>query len=383
MRIAYVCTDPGIPVFGAKGASIHVQEMLRAFLRRGASIVLISPRLGDPAPHDLAPVICRALPAPPPGGAEERADWALATNARVAEVLASLGPVDLVYERHALFAHAAMEWARARDVPSVLELNAPLIEEQLCHRTLVQGQDAVASARRVFAAAGFVAAVSAGAAAYAVGHGAEPDRVAVVPNGVDPARFPLCPPPTGPSTIGFLGSLKPWHDTTVLVDAVARLRGGPVPDVRLLIVGDGPERPRIAARIAAHGLEDATEFTGAVPAAEVPRHLARMHAGAAPYAGGPSFYFSPLKLYEYMAAGLPVVASSVGDLPEVLGGGRFGILVPPDDPDSLAAALARLATGPELRARLGQAGRDHVRAHRSWDAVASRILAAVGVAEAV
>jgi hypothetical protein len=102
MHIAYVSTDPGVPPFGAKGDSIHVQEMLRAFLRRGAAVTLISPRLDDAAPADLAAVSRVALS--PDGGrdAEARADWALATNEAVASALAEAGPFDFVYERHAL-----------------------------------------------------------------------------------------------------------------------------------------------------------------------------------------------------------------------------------------------------------------------------------------
>ena len=137
MRIAYVCTDPGIPVFGTKGASIHVQEILRAFLRRGADVTLMSPRLRDTAPEDLTAVTCRHLPTPPKGaGAEARADWALATNDQVAMMLVESGPFDLVYERHALFAHGAMETAASQGVASVLELNAPLIDEQERHRAI-------------------------------------------------------------------------------------------------------------------------------------------------------------------------------------------------------------------------------------------------------
>lgn len=377
MRIAHVCTDPGIPVFGKKGASVHVQEILRAFLRRGADIAVISPRLEDPVPADLAAVTCRELPKSPKGSdAEARADWALSTNEQIASLLTDEGPFDLIYERHALFAHGAMETAATLGTASILELNAPLIDEQLRHRALVRRDEAVASARRAFAAAGHVAAVSEGAAAYALDYGAAPDRVAVTPNGVDPSRFPASAPPEGPFTVGFLGTLKPWHDTSTLIEAFALLRARAVPDARLLIVGDGPDRARIEARLDALKLGDAAHLTGAVAAADVPAWLARMHVAIAPYGTDQPFYFSPLKIFEYMAAGLPVVASRVGDLPQVLELGRLGRLAPPDDPAALADELARLALDSALRARLGTAARAHVRAHRTWDAVASRMIAA-------
>ena len=372
MRVAYVCTDPGIPIFGTKGASIHAQEMLRAFLRRGDEVTLISPRIDDRAPADLAAIRRRPLPPAPKGpDADARAAWALATNHSVVASLAAEGPFDLVYERHALYAHAAMEAAAAAGTPAVLELNAPLIEEQTRHRALTRVSEAAESARRAFSAAGLVAAVSAGAAAYAREHGAPAGHVAIVANGVDAARFAPARP-RGPFTVGFLGTLKPWHDTDTLADAFALLRET-VPDARLLIVGDGPERSGLEARLERLGVAAATRFTGAVSPAEVPDWLGQVHVGAAPYHGDRPFYFSPLKLYEYMAAGLAVVASDVGDLSDVLDGGRLGRLVRAGDAAALAAQLGRLAADPELCMRLGRAGRAHVVAHHGWDGIADHV----------
>lgn len=379
MRIAYVCTDPGIPVWGAKGASIHVQEMLRAFLKQGAEVTILSPRLEGAPPADLAGVRTLPLPAAPKGHADERARLQLAANEALPRTLGALGPLDLIYERHALYAHGAMEAARGRGVASVLEVNAPLIEEQALHRSLALPDAARDSAARAMAAAGTVIAVTDAVARYAVEAGAARARTVVIPNAVNPARFPARPAPSGPFTVGFLGTLKPWHDVPVLIEAFALLRAGAVPDARLLLVGDGPERPALEARLDALGLADAARFTGALPADRVPEALARMHAAAAPYAAAGPFYFSPLKLYEYMAAGLPVVASRVGHLAEVVAEGRTGLLVPPGEPQALAAALARLAGDAALRAELGAAARAEVLAHHTWDRVAAQVLALAGL----
>jgi glycosyltransferase involved in cell wall biosynthesis len=99
-----------------------------------------------------------------------------------------------------------------------------------------------------------------------------------------------------------------------------------------------------------------------------------MDAAAAPYAGQRPFYFSPLKVYEYMAASLPVVASRVGQLAELLRHEGNGLLCPPDDDAALAAALGRLRQDPALRERLGRAARVTVLREHTWAAVARRIL---------
>lgn len=378
MQIVYVSTDPGIPVWGAKGASVHVQEMLRAFLRRGDQVTLLSPRLEGKPPADLTAVEVVALPPNPKGDPETRARALLVVNEAVTTALARLAP-DLVYERHALFSHAAMEWAQEKGLPSILEVNAPLVAEQIAHRSLGLPEEAEASVKCAMRAAGLVAAVSAPVAEHARAMGAR--NVRVVPNAVDPARFPKPAPSAGrPFTVGFLGSMKPWHGLPVLVDAFALLRAK-VPDARLLIIGDGPERVSVEARLAAQGLSDAVEVTGLLPAAAVPSALARIDVGTAPYLASNSFYFSPLKIYEYFAAARPVVASATGHLGDIVSEGRTGHLVAPDDPTALSDALAGLARDPARARRMGQTGRDWVLANHTWDMTAERILKGATLAQ--
>jgi glycosyltransferase involved in cell wall biosynthesis len=371
MRVAYVTTDPGIPAFGSKGASVHVQAILGAFLRRGAEVTLFAPAPG-PVPERLAGLRVVALPPAPKGDPEERAARLAALDAVLPGMLAAEGPFDLVYERHALHAAGAMVFAASRGIPSVLEVNAPLLEEQARHRTLARAAGAEVASRQAMSAAARVVCVSGAVANYARAQGAP--TPAVVPNGVDPDRFAAEPRRDGPFTAGFVGTLKPWHDTAALIAALPHLRAR-VPEARLLIVGDGPERASLERQAADLGLADAVEFTGALPPEDVPGALARMHVGTAPYSGAQAFYFSPLKLYEYMAAGLPVVASDVGDLAAIVGAANGGLTVRPDRPELLGAVLAGLAADPGLAAALGAAGRAHVVAHHTWDRVLERSLA--------
>lgn len=378
MRIAYVSTDPGIPVFGCKGASIHVQEMIRAFLVKGAEVTVISPRLEGDRPADLCSVLQYPLPPAPKGDNAHRTLKQIALNGSVTQALSDAGPFDLIYERHALFSFAAMEFARNRCIPSVLEVNAPLIDEQSRHRSLLRIDDAIVMAHRAVHAARQIVTVSPEVSEYVVGLGAEPGRIKIEPNAVTPARFPEPASFDGPFRVGFLGTLKPWHDVVTVVSAFALLKKS-VPDAELLIVGDGPERAALTAQADAAGILKHTYFTGAVPADEVPGWLAKMHVGLATYRGADPFYFSPLKLYEYMAAGLPCVVSRVGTLADAIEENRTGLSVTPDSPECLAEALAQLAAYPDLTRQMGQKARAHVLASRTWDHVASRVLARAGV----
>jgi glycosyltransferase involved in cell wall biosynthesis len=378
MRIAYICADPGVPVFGHKGCSIHVQEVIRALAPYGAQIDLFATRFDGDRPADLALRHIHRLPALPKGDIATRERTARAINGDLKAALEQAGPFDVVYERYSLWSFAGMEYARAIGAAGLLEVNAPLIDEQAHHRGLADRAGAERVAQQVFAAASALLAVSAEVAAYLERYPATRGRVHVVPNGVNPDRFPadLAGARTdsvGPFTVGFVGSLKPWHGLPVLVRAFAELHQRD-PNSRLLLVGDGPERATIAAELVAANLSDTARFTGAVAPTSVPELLGCMDVAVAPYPQDSSFYFSPLKVYEYMAAGRAVVASRVGQLATLIQDGVNGLLCPPGDPAALAGALDRLRRQPALRARLACTGRTAVLRDHTWDAVARRIL---------
>ncbi|MEY6432459.1 glycosyltransferase family 4 protein [Thioalkalicoccus limnaeus] len=383
-RVAYVCADPGVPVFGTKGASIHVQEVVRALRRAGAEVTLFATRVGGAPPADLRGIAVQLLPGLPSGEPAVREQAALAANQALRAALTARGPFDLIYERYALWSHAGMDHAREAGTPGLLEVNAPLIEEQARHRALVHRDAAERVAARAFTAADALVAVSTGVAAYLATYPGLERRIHMIPNGVDPLRFPAArfarrPPARedGTFTVGFVGTLKPWHGLEILMDAFARLHARH-PDCRLLIVGEGPERRKIEATLEDRRIGFAARLTGAVAPDQVPEYLAAMDVGLAPYPELPDFYFSPLKVYEYMAAALPVVASRVGDLDQIVQPEITGLLCPPGDPAALTAMLERLRADAPLRRRLGNAARARALSEYSWDTVVTRILDLAG-----
>lgn len=369
MRIASVCLDPGIPVFGRKGASVHVQEVLRAYRRLGHEVVVVASRLGGPPPADLDDVEVHELGRPRAEDPGTRELACLAMDVEAHRLLLELPGLDAVHERYSLWGGAGIRAAAERRLASVLEVNAPLIEEQTRYRGLVHRGLAEGRLRDTVARCGVVTAVSSPVAEAIARRCVVAPRIVVLPNGVDPTRFrpPAVGPAPRPFTVGFVGTLKPWHGVELLVEAVARLRRT-VPDARLQLIGDGPRRAELEQLAAT--LEVPLRCTGAVSPDEVPPLLHELDVAAAPYPPGEgAAYFSPLKVLEYLAAGVPVVASRTGQIPTLLADGAAGELVEPGDLDDLTAALVRLAQDPDQRRRYAAIGRARVERHHTWRGV--------------
>ena len=373
MRIAYVTVDPGIPVFGTKGASVHIQEVVRELIRRGHDVTVHTTRAGRDIPDDLAglKVIETRIEADDPG-ARERAQQEV--SSRIAARIIADG-ADLVYERYSLFSTTLAEVADATGAVGVLEVNAPLIEEQRTHRVLVDEEAAGNALARQVAAATATIAVSDPVRDW-VRERTGSESVHTVPNGVSITRIVPRPEEIGDPVVTFVGTLKPWHGVADLLAAAALAKR----PWKLRIIGDGPERAALEEQAAGLGIE--VDFRGAVAPADMPGQLAGSAIGVAPYpdlGGEQQQYFSPLKVYEYLAAGLPVVASAVGQLPQILG--ELGTLVPPSDPAALAAAIDDLAADPVLRGELGWRGRAQAEEKHSWAGAVDHILDLAGRAD--
>lgn len=180
--------------------------------------------------------------------------------------------------------------------------------------------------------------------------GVSRDKVIVIPNGVPDTRRPR--PPHSGCRVGMVGRLSSEKGADVLLRALALLPRERYPDLKLVVVGDGPQRPELEQLIRSLGVEDRVEMMGTRH--DVPEILATLDIFALPSRREGL----PLALLEAMAAGLPVVASAVGGVPEAINRAELGLLVPPEDPAALSRALARLADESEARAALGQAARE-------------------------
>ena len=206
-------------------------------------------------------------------------------------------------------------------------------------------------------------------------------KVHVAHCGVDPAAFAPGPARTaagGGLRVACVGSLEEVKGHRFLVEALRRLAGRGV-SLEGHLVGEGPLRNHLAHQIRSAGLEGQVRLRGALPRSQVIGTLADAHMAVQPShptAEGKREGI-PVALMEAMAAELPVVASNVSGIPELVDDGVTGILVPPGDTGALADALERLAADPSLRRAMGAAGRRRVQEDfhlgRTADAVLSRI----------
>jgi glycosyltransferase involved in cell wall biosynthesis len=268
---------------------------------------------------------------------------------------------DLIYERYSLFAGAGYLVARLRRVPFILEVNAPLSLEMSTYESLAFESLARRMETWICRSATKTIVVTRAMARILEASGVPADHLLVMPNGVDRARFHSGLDGSGVRerhglsesyVVGFVGWIRPWHGVDLLLRAAARL-AAEIPTLRVLIVGDGPALPELRALAEELRLSERVVFTGAVPAEDIPVHVAAMDVAVQPNV---TDYASPIKLFEYLAVGRAVMAPRKENILEVVEEGKTALLYTPGDVADMSANLRRLHDDPELRARLGRAG---------------------------
>lgn len=209
----------------------------------------------------------------------------------------------------------------------------------------------------------------------------EVGEIDITPFGVECDRFVPMPQrrDDGAITIGTVKTLADKYGIDTLIDAFAALlrEASSLPAelrerLRLLLVGDGPERAALEARVDALGLRERVTFAGKVPHGDVPAWLNRLDIYvAASRLDSESF---GVAIIEASSCELPVVVSDAGGLPEVVRDGVTGLVVPRNDPATLCTALKQLVTDAERRAEMGRAGRAMVQCEYEWERCVDHML---------
>jgi glycosyltransferase involved in cell wall biosynthesis len=377
-RVVYLRTDIALAnaALTAGGSLAHSEGIVKALLKQGYAVEVRSTGtmagLPSSAEQRKLPVVHVA------NVADEIREFL--SGLLQAAVAKRPSDVAFVYQRYSLNNLAGLLLARRWRVPLVLEANAS--ETKWKRQWTILRFEGLSNACELLllCQADRVVAVSDNASRDLEEAGMPPGRARVVPNGVDVDRFASAKPhklpfPPDAFVVGFAGLFYPWHGIPVLTDAFLELRRLH-PHAKLLLVGDGEQAPRARAALRRGGASGDALFTGLVPPDAVPGYLAAADVLVSPHTDIENFIGSPVKIFEYMATGRAMVASRVAQMGALLVDGETALLVTPDKPDELCAALARLVEDPKLRDDLGRAARRTAEAAHSWDARLASILEA-------
>lgn len=368
---------------------VHIWGIAEGFKSLGHTVSVVSPS----GSHSTMPVPTQAKsPAP-------RQSWLSMLSRHMPEIVfefaeiaynllawrrlgqrASVQPVDFLYERYAIFACAGALFARRQGIPLLLEVNytsqSPLVRKR---STLLLPLAKWVDAWLFRQATAIVVVSSVLRDQLMANFRVPPEKILVVPNAADPDKFhPFVEPLreiskvslAGKNIVGFVGSFAPWHGLGLLLEAF-RLVARDHPEALAILVGDGPQRSEIEKKAASYGLADRVLFTGPIG------HDALMHCVAAFSVGvmpDSNDYGSPMKVFEYMALGKPVVVPDYGPLLDVITDGQEGRVFARQDAHHLAACISQYFSDPPAMLAAGRKARARVEAVHNWKGNAERSL---------
>jgi glycosyltransferase involved in cell wall biosynthesis len=354
-RVAYLCLQA---TREGQASHAHVHEIINGLRRQGLTVDLFEPRAGGARP---APGLVRKL---------------LGFLAVQLRLVCRLPGYDALYVRGHFAEAPTVLAAWILRVPQVHEVNGPMEDLFVMYpwtRPLAGLFTALSRVQHHLADA--IVTVTPQMAEWCAGEFRH-RNVHVVPNGANTeyfhpgARHPGAP--SGSYAI-FFGAFSPWQGIDTMLAAVGRPEWPP--GTRLVLAGDGTERPKVEAA-AASG--DRVVYLGVVPYRDLGGYVASAAVGLCVKddAGGHAgMGWSPLKLYEMMAAGVPVVVSRLAGQVEVVESAGAGLVVPPGDAAALAEAVARLVQDPAGSRAMGQRGSERIVQAHSWDRRARDTLA--------
>lgn len=385
------------------GQAVHIRSLITAFRDLGHEVreVGLVAQADGRKPAPAGPNPAQPAATMPLAGQRARWNWVSGVPRFARELLehgytwpaarrlrAAAGEFqpNLIYERYAFGNGGGVLAARQLGLPLFLEVNSPMVLELSRTRGLSFPKLAQRRERSIFSAADRVLCVTAVLADMLAADGVSRERLLVTPNGVDLARYALPGDPKarqlarqrlgldqhppGP-VLGFVGYYRSWHRLDLALPCLAEPG---LEQARLVLIGHGPAREELESEARRLGVAARLHFVPSVPHEEIPGLLPAFDVALLPAINA---YASPLKLHEYMAAGIATVAPDQPNLREVLSPGRDALLVPVGDGDALRGAVLRLLREPELARALGAAARATVeRLDLTWAGNVRRIAAA-------
>lgn len=291
--------------------------------------------------------------------------------------------VDFLYERTSWMSYGGLLASKKMDIPLILEFNGdPLLD--LRSKGQIPGGIQLAISRSLFRftlhrADHLIASGQGWKNNLIEKWKISPEKISVVENGTilvnllrreNLANFQE-KSSNSQIKIAYLGGFYPWHGTKIAVKAFQRLICEGI-NAQLIMIGDGSDLEDVKNLATSLGMEDKVMFTGALPPEKYGEILAICHIGLSPYCGWSEF--SGLKLFDYKAAGLAIIASGQNGQPKTLVHNKTGLIVPPCDEKALISAMKILTQDHNLTATLGQQARFEAEAKHTWRHSAENII---------
>lgn len=373
---------------GTGAESVHIAGISRAFEQMGHRVDFVCPtgtnpienRGGDPFAGQKTSWITKLVDLCPPLLFEllevaYNIPAAFAIRRRLTKK-----KIDLIYERHAFFLIATALEAKRIGVPLVVEVNELVGDRRLRSQPFFASL-ALWLAKISFQRADLITVVSPHLKRRIVGElGIAADKVMVLPNAVNEEDYLNLPASSGilsqygigpgAAVLGFVGWFVPWHQLERLLDAAAPLMEK-FPNFVMVLVGSGKLRADLEEQARVLGISERVVFTGPIPHEDIPALLAELDICIVPQSNE---FRSPIKLFEYMAAGKAVLAPKTEPIEMVIQDGENGILFDPDSTDQIRSAIDRLLSSPDQRIQIGDNARRDVLAKYTWKTNVESIL---------
>ena len=361
------------------GQYVHIEELTSALKMRGHELVIIGPGKIDDDTFGSDGGIVAKLKRYIPSALYELMEFGYSIFAliRLIRAIRRYKP-DCIYERYNLYLLSGVWAGRIFNLPVLLEVNAPLFSERVKFSGIFLPALARWTETYAWRSADAVLPVTRVLANIIEHAGVDSNKIVVIPNGINPRRF------SGPAkdaglrkrlglenslVLGFSGFVREWHRLERVVDLLETGEGQR--PRHLLLVGDGPSRAVIESRAMELGVHDKVTITGIVPREKISEYVSCFDIALQPDVVE---YASPLKLFEYLALGRPVVAPDTPNIREVLENGSNALLFDPEDDSSFLHAVERLCNEPDLRENIGiQASRTIAEGGFTWDNNARRV----------
>ena len=378
VKIAYLCSDIGVPVLGFKGCSVHVREMASALAGLGAdvSVYAFLKGQGNQYPNvikEVSPFKKKWM------GRDLRLIVSNMNLYLTCKKQFRVREPNFIYERYGLYGWAGVKLAREFSIPIIVEINSFLAErekDRLHFPRLAKRLETLVLKR-----AESVCCLSEISKSLLLKRGVAGEKILVTPDGVNLNKFSRNRDGSeirkrcgmdGKVVVGYVGVLRRfWGIYTILESAREILSQRN--DFHFIVIGEGKDDSDIKRFLEKNRLTDNFTMTGTIPHDDIPEYIAAMDIGLAPYGYEELFYASPMKIFEYMAMGKPMIATAQGQIKDIIKHGENGLLIGPDDSSGLAKAILELGGNKDMMRNMGLKARATVESY-TWEANARKVL---------